>query len=105
MIHFNSKVDVIRIVKTTNPGGLGGWVEVKNVLLNKLPCRILWKRGSEIIFFCKSTYFRDAKMFCRIADIDVKDRVKYNGKTYEVVDVANIDESSRLMTLDLKLIE
>lgn len=103
MIQLNLKVDVLRMNKTA--GALGGWTEVKNVLHKNLPCRINWKRGSEKIFFAKNTYFRDAKMFCRIVDIDVKDRVKHGSKTYEVVDVANIDESGRFMTLDLKLIE
>ena len=103
MIQLNLKVNVIRITKTA--GALGGWTEIKNVLHNNLHCRINWKRGSEKIFFEKSTYFRDAKMFCRVVDIDIKDQVQYNGKTYEVVDVANTDESNRFMTLDLKLIE
>lgn len=103
MIQFNIKVDVLRMSKTS--GALGGWTEVKNVLHKNLRCRINWKRGSEKIFFAKNTYFRDARMFCRVVDINVKDRVKYGSKTYEVVDVANVDESNRLMTLDLKLIE
>ncbi len=103
MIQLNKKVNVIRIIKTA--GALGGWTEVNNVLHNNLPCRLNWKKGSEKIFFAKNTYFRDARMFCRVVDIDVKDRVVYNGKTYEVVDVGNVDESGRYLTLDLKLIE
>ena len=103
MIQLNSKVNIIRIVKTA--GTLGGYTEAENVLHSNLPCRINWKRGSEKIFFAKNTYFRDAKMFCKVVDIDMKDRVQYKSKTYEIVDIANVDESSRYMTLDLKLIE
>ena len=103
MIQLNSKVDIIRITKTK--GELGGFTEAETTLHNNLPCRINWKRGSEKIFFAKNTYFRDARMFCKVVDIDVKDKVRYNSKTYEIVDIANVDESSRYMTLDLKLTE
>jgi len=103
MLQLNVKVNVFRIIKTTD--ALGGWTEVRNVLHNNLPCRINWKRGSEKIFFEKNTYFRDAKMFCRIVDINIEDEVQYNNKTYEVVDIVNVDVSDRYMSVDLKLIE
>jgi len=103
MLQLNVKVNVFRIIKTADT--LGGWTEVRNVLHNNLPCRINWKRGNEKIFFAKNTYLRDAKMFCRIVDISVEDEVQYNGKTYEVVDVANVDVFDRYMSVDLKLIE
>jgi len=103
MLQLNVKVNVFRIIKTTD--ALGGWTEVRNVLHNNLPCRINWKRGNEKLFFAKNTYFRDAKMFCRVVDIAVKDEVQYNGKIYEVVDVADVDNSDRYMSVDLKLIE
>jgi len=103
MLQYNIKVDVIRITKTV--GALGGWTEVRNVLHNNLSCRFNHKRGSEKIFFGKNSYFRDVRMYCAIADINVKDRVQYNGATYEVVDVSNIGEMSRYMSIDLKVIE
>jgi len=102
MIQFNKKVDILRIGKT--PGAMGS-AEVANVLHNNLPCRINWKRGREKIFFGKNTYFRDAKLFCRVVDITNKDRVRYNGKVYQIADSVNVDEANRLLTLDLKLIE
>ena len=103
MIQLNIKVNVIRTTKTA--GALGGWTEVENVLHHNLPCRINWKRGSEKIYTDKNTYFRDAKLFCKVVDIGVKDQIEYNGKTYEVVDVSDIDEKGSYMTLDLKLIQ
>jgi len=100
---LNIKVNVIRITKT--PGALGGWAEVGHVLHNNLPCRINWKRGQEKIFFAKNNYFRDGKMYCKIVDINIKDRVQYNSREYEVVDVNNVDEVGRFLVLDIKLVE
>ena len=103
MIQLNSKVNVIRITKTA--GALGGWTEVEAVLHSNLPCRINWKRGSEKIFFAKDTYFRDAKLYCKVVDVTVEDKVQYNSRTYDIVDVNNVDEAGRFLVLDLKLVE
>ena len=103
MIQLNIKVNVIRTTKTA--GALGGWTEVETTLNENLPCRINWKRGNEKIYTDKNTYFRDAKLFCKVVDIDVKDRIQYNSKTYEIADVSNVDESNIYMVLDLKLIQ
>jgi len=100
---FRSKVNVVRTTKTA--GALGGWTEVENVLHLNLKCRINWKRGSEKIFFDKDTYFRDGKLFCRVVDVNTKDRVIYNGVAYNIVDVNNTDEVGRFLVLDLKLVE
>lgn len=102
MIQLNTKVDILRIAHTTSAMGQA---EVSNVLHNNLPCRINQKRGSEKIFFGKNTYFRDAKLFCRVVDITVKDRVQHNNTIYEVVDVNNVDGSNRYLVLDLKLVK
>jgi len=102
MIQLNKKVNILRI--TTSPGAMGV-SEVANVLHNNLPCRINWKRGTQKIFFAKDTYFRDAKLYCRVVDITVKDRVQYGSRIYQIVDVANADETNRFMVLDLKLVE
>lgn len=102
MIQLNSKVNILRIAKTTSAMGQ---TEVPNVLYNNLPCRINWKRGQEKIFFAKNSYFRDGKLFCRVVDITTKDRVQYKNKTYRIVDVNNTDESSRLLVLDIRIVE
>ena len=82
-----------------------GQTEVATILHHNLACRINWKRGSEKIFFAKDTYFRDAKLYCSIVDITNKDRVQYNNKVYQIVDVNDIDELNRFLVLDLKLVE
>lgn len=102
MIQYNIKVDILRIASTTTAMGQ---TEVPNVLHNNLPCRINWKRGSEKIFFAKNSYFRDGKLFCRVVDITTKDRVKYKSKTYQIVDVNNVDESNQFLVLDIRIIE
>lgn len=101
-MQFKSKVNILRITSTATAMGQ---TEVVNVLHNNLPCRINWKRGSEKIFFAKNTYFRDAKLFCRVIDVTVKDRVEYNGTVYQIVDVNNVDSSNKFLVLDLKLIK
>lgn len=101
-MQFKSKVNILRI--TSTPGAMGQ-TEVPNVLHNNLPCRINWKRGSEKIFFGKNSYFRDGKIYCRVVDITVKDRVAYKGKTYQIVDVNNTDESNKLLVLDIRIVE
>ena len=102
---FNKKINICRIDKTPNPGGLGGWAEVKTVLHLNLPCRINWKRGQEKIFNSKGTYFRDAKLYCKVIDVTVKDIVLYNNTEYEIVDINNVDELNEYLVLDLKLIK
>lgn len=99
---LNKKVNILRITSTT---GAMGQTEVSNVLHRDLPCRINWKTGSKRIFFNKETYFRDARLYCSVIDVTVKDRVQYGTRTYQIVDVADVDEAGRLMTLDLKLVE
>lgn len=101
----NKKVNILRITKTPNVGGLGGWKEVKNVLHLNLPCRINWKRGTEKIFSSKGTYFRDGKLYCKVVDITTKDIILYNDTEYEIVDVNDVDEKGKYLVLDLKLIK
>lgn len=99
---FNAKVNILRI--TSTPSAMGP-TEIANVLHNNLPCRINWKAGTQRIFFDKETYFRDGKLFCGVVDVTVKDRVQYGSKTYEIVDVNNVDEVGRFLALNLKLVE
>ncbi|KKK95665.1 hypothetical protein LCGC14_2670520 [marine sediment metagenome] len=100
---YNSKINIIRV--TTAPDSMGGQAESETTLHNNLPCRINWSRGSEKIIFGRTAYYRDAKVYCSVKDITVKDRVVYSSKTYEIVDVSNPDNVNKYMILDVKLIE
>jgi len=102
-MQYNAKVDILRIARTSD--GMGGWDEALNVLHNNLPCRIAWTKGMEKIQFQKDTHYSDAKMYCRVIDVTVKDRVLYDSKTYEIKDVSNPDNKSRGIKLILRLIE
>lgn len=103
MMQFNAKVNVLRITKVDDT--MMGSTEVPVVLHSNLPCRINWSRGAERIMFDKNTYYRDAKLFCRVVDITVKDRISYNGTVYQIADVSNVDNKNRFLVLDIKLIE
>ena len=100
---YNVTVDVLRMTNTSDD--MGGWTEVEVILHNDLKCRINWVRGSEKVMFDRDTWFRDAKMYCGVVDILTKDRVLYNGNTYEVVNVSNVDNMDRYMVVDLRLVE
>lgn len=100
---YNATVDVLRITRTSD--GMGGSTEVEVVHINDLPCRINWSRGSERIMFGKDSWFRDAKMYCGIVDIQTKERILYDSKTYEVVNVSNVDNMDRFLTVEMRLVE
>jgi len=101
-MQYNAKVDILRVVKTSD--GAGGWTEVENVLHNDLPCRIVWSKGFEKVQFTKDTHYCDAKLFCRVIDVTTNDRATYDSKTYEIVDVSNPDNKDKRLVISLKLI-
>ena len=100
---YNVTVDVLRINRTSD--SMGGWTEVEVILHNDLKCRINWVRGSEKVFTDKDTWFRDAKLYCNVVDIQTKDRIVYNSKTYEVVNVSDVDNMGKYLIVEIKLIE
>jgi len=82
---------------------MGGWGEAEGILYQNLPCRINWSKGSEKIQFDKNTYYRDGKLYCRPIEVTVKERVKYNGATYSIIDSNNVDNMNRYLVMDIKL--
>jgi len=100
---YNSVIDVLRLTLTSD--GMGGKTETKSVLHKNLKCRINWKTGGEKIQFDKETYYRDAKVYCSVVDITVKDRVLFNGTEYLIVDVANPDNMDKYLVLNIRLLQ
>ena len=98
---FNITVDVLRLVLTDD--AYGGCTEVETVLHNNLACRINWKSGQERLVFDKATYLRDGVLFCSAVDVTVKDRINYNGTTYEIVSVSNVDNMNHHLKIEIKL--
>jgi len=103
MIHFNSRINILRINEASD--GVGGQTETESIVYHNLPCRINWKRGSERIMFDKTTHYRDAKLYCRVIDVTVKDRVKFNDKIYDIVSVSDVDNLGKYLILEIKLVE
>lgn len=100
---FNSKVDVERESRISDD--MGGWVSAWAVIHKDLPCRINWSRGSERIMFSKDTWFRDAKIYCAVVDIQTKDRILYDSKAYEIANVSNPDNVNKYLIVEMKLVE
>jgi head-tail adaptor len=100
---YNSLINIYRI--TRNSDAYGSWIETETKLHSNLKCRINWKSGREKIWGEKNTYFRDGRLYCGVVDITVKDRIEYSGKKYEVVEVNNVDNLNKFLTIDFKLIE
>lgn len=103
MMHFNQKLTVKRLIKTLDDKG--GYVETWGTIHADVACRINWLRGSEKIFFNKVSYFRDAKVYCHVLDVNSRDRIEYSGEDYEIVNVVNVDQINRFMVLEIKRIE
>lgn len=100
---FNVTIDIVRMVRTSD--SMGGWTEVEVVLHNNLKCRINWSKGEEKIQFDKDTWYRDAKVYCSVVDIQTRDRMKYKNETYEIKNVSNVDEADKYLILEVRLIK
>lgn len=99
---YNKRMEIIRLTRVSDD--MGGWTETESILYTNEPCRVNWLRGSEKVFFSKDTHFRDAKIYCRVLPITSKDRVKYNGETYEIVNVSDPDDVGKYMIIEIKRI-
>lgn len=100
---LNSKVNIIRITETTD--SVGSRTESKTVLHLNLPCRINWVRGSARVMFNKTSYYRDAKIYCRCVSFTVHDQVLFNGIYYEIVNISNVDSLNKYLIVEIKLME
>ena len=101
---YNSKVDVLRMTRTSD--SMGGWTEVEVIVFNDMACRINWLKTSEKTFFDKETAIIDAKLYCAVVAILAGDRIVYNSKTYEVIGPPkNPDNMDRYLIVEMRLIE
>lgn len=102
-MHYNTKINVIRI--SLGADDLGGQNETPTTIHTDLPCRVNWSKGKEVVLHDKITHARDAKIYCRIVDITVLDRVVLDSKTYDIVSVNNVDNTNRQLVLEVKKVE
>lgn len=100
---FNSKVNIIRITKTSD--NLGGWTEARATLHSNLACRINWKSGAKRIIIDKETYLRDGVVYCSVVDITTEDRLEYKGVDYEIVSVDDTAELGHHLKITIKLLK
>lgn len=101
---YNCLVDIVRVAKTNTASGL---VEAP-VTLVTLMAHIKWRRGSEKVLAAKETHYLDATLHCRKpagVTIETTDKVVYNGKTYEIVDVYDLNNLGRLLVIELRKLE
>jgi len=99
---FRTKVDIISVVSTVI--GLGA-TEVPTTFLSDLPCKWEWATGSEGKIYGKMGKLFAATMYCSIQDITQDMRVTYDGKTYEILNIINVNEIDRYLKIDLGLSE
>ncbi len=102
---YNIVVNVVRVAKTNTARGLA---EVPTNIVTNMPARIRWSRGKERLQFDKVTYLRDAVLRCRKpagVTITTKDRISFNGESFEIVSVVDFRNLGRLLVIDIKRIE
>ena len=99
---YNVVADFVRTVRVHTSTGPQ---ESELVLASSVPAAIKWKRGREKVLFDKDTHLLDAAMRCRMipgVTVTTKDRIRFNGDTYEIVDVVDVRNLHLLMAIDLR---
>ena len=102
---YNVLVDVLRPVRVQTSTGAAENLEV---IASNISGHIKWKSGNEKILFDKTTHLLDATLKCRVipgVTIATTDRIRYNGDTFEIVDVVNVNNLGQLLSIDLRKIE
>jgi len=99
---FNIKMNVERPTEVADDYGT---VTTTWAMLHyQQPCRVNWLKGDEKVFTDRKSHFRDAKVYCDVIDIVVKDRITIGGNVFEVIEVANIDNVGKFLTIFLEKI-
>jgi len=100
---YNVTVNVIYVKKSIS--GTGHAEETEETRITNMPCTIQWKSGNEKILFNKETHYLDAVMRCRKTDILVTDRIRYDGKDYDIVDLFDFRNLNKLLVIALRRID
>ena len=83
-----------------------GLTEAVSVRYSNVAAHIKWRTGNERIQSDKVTYYRDATLRCRVPGaITTKDRIRYNDQDFEIVNVVDVNNLGRLVSIDIKRIE
>lgn len=101
---YNVLVDVIRDTKVNSSEGIAVTPETLHA---SVPCHIKWK-GGEKLLFKKQSHYVDAILSCRKpagVTITCTDRIFYNEKYYEIVDINDVNNLGRLLQIAIKRVK
>jgi SPP1 family predicted phage head-tail adaptor len=106
---YNSKITIQSVTRIKDIHGsmTESWADVSG--LTDIPCRINWStlvgRGEHVINN-QLQWTRDASIYLAYySDLTVEMRVVYDGKNYDIVNLANIDERGQYMKLSIKRVK
>lgn len=102
---YNLTVDVVRMTRVNSSEGMS---ETSVTVVNLMAGHIQWLSGKEKLLFNKETHILDAVLHCRKpvgATILQSDKIVYNGETYEIVDIKNVNNLDVLLQIAIKKIK
>ena len=103
---FNSKITIqsVTVVKNDYGSDTETWADIDD--LTDIPCRINWFSGvrrREFINNGKIEWERDGRVYVNFSTgITTIHRMVYNGKNYDIVNIADFDEMNKYMTINFK---
>lgn len=99
---YNVTVGVERVTTVTTSTGKQ---ELLVSLATNWPGAIKWKSGKEKVMFDKDTYFQDAVLTIRVipgVTVITKDRIVFDDNTYEIVDIVDINNLGRRLSIAIR---
>jgi len=102
---YNLTANVVRMTKVN--GAFGPAETPVNIVLS-MPCSINWLSGKEKILFNKETHVLDGVLSCRVpagVTIVVTDKIYYDSKYYEILDVKDVNNLGALLQIAIKRIK
>jgi head-tail adaptor len=106
---LTSTVKIESCSDTTSTGvdSYGTYSKTWSTYIASLPCYIRWLSGHERLYLDKSTYVRDAIVYCDYGSTNAainpgNYRLEYDSKTYNIVDVKNTGEQNQHIAISIK---
>lgn len=102
---YNITVSIIRDTKVNSSEGMS---KTPVVIAGPLRGYIKWMKGKEKLLLNKQTHLLDGTLYCRIpAGITIveTDRILYNSKYYEIVNVEDVNNLGILYIISIKKIK
>ncbi len=96
---YNLTVNVVRAAKTVTSRGQ---TEALTTIVTNMPGDIVWVKGKEAIKFNKETHTLDGILKCRVpagVTIVESDRIVYDGETYRITNVYDVNNLGVLLEI------